>query len=398
MFRITTNGVFTNLFTFAGTNGNDPVSGLRLGTNGLFYGTTQQGGSNNFGTVFKITGDGALTTLFCFNGTNGALPVAGLTLGSDGAFYGATAGGGTNAGRFDNGCGTVFKITADGTFTSLVSFDSTNGNQPIGTLALGSDGSFYGTTFGGGTTFNSTNDGLGTVFKVTTNGILTSLVSFNGTNGSLPQFGGLIQGSDGAFYGTTSGNFIPGQRGTVFKVTTNGMLTTLVTFTFNNGSDPRGGLVQASDGAFYGTTIGGGTNGGWGTVFKLTANGVFTTLIDFDSNDTSPQGGMIQGSDGTFYGTTGGLNAPDYAGTVFRLCVPSASSPLIMPANQAGNTFGLSWIPLPGRSYQLQCASNIYQTNWADLIGPITPTNGSASVSSLAATNGQGFYRVVLLP
>lgn len=199
--------------------------------------------------------------LSTFNLTNGTTPFAGLCAGKDGNFYGTTTNGGTNGGY-----GTVFKVTTNGLLTSLVSFNNTNGAYPRGTLIFGNDGDYYGTTYYGGS------KSLGTVFKMTTNGVLTSLVSFNGTNGANPA-AGLTLGSDGNFYGTTryggSGNL-----GTIFKMTTNGALTTLASFNNTNGAYPYAGWTPGSDGDFYGTTSGGG-NGTNGTVVKLVVPPMF---------------------------------------------------------------------------------------------------------------------------
>ena len=225
------------LCSFNGTNGASPEAALTLGNDGNFYGTTSQGGSTNsiypngLGTVFKVTTRGVLTTLVSFNFTNGAFPLAALTLGNDGNFYGTTQCGGITNPSFPSGMGTVFKVTANGTLTTLVSFNFNNGANPYAALTLGADGNFFGTTPNGGSSYNE-----GAVFKVTTNGTLTTLVSFKGTNGAEP-FAALTLGTDGIFYGTTSSSY-PSGMGTVFKVTTNGTLTTLVSFNFTNGAGP----------------------------------------------------------------------------------------------------------------------------------------------------------------
>ena len=139
------------------------------------------------------------------------------------------------------------------------------------------DGSFYGTTSAGGV------HGYGTVFKITPAGRLTSLHSFeSATNGANPN-AGLVQATDGNFYGTTSGGGVNG-HGTVFKITTSGRLTTLHSFDSTDGAAPIAGLVQATDGNFYGTTSEGGING-YGTVFKLNPARRLTTLHNFDLTD-----------------------------------------------------------------------------------------------------------------
>ncbi len=233
----------------------------------------------------------ALTTLVNFDSYQGNSPKAGLVQGSDGNFYGTTAEGGSSGG------GTVFKMTPSGALTTLVNFGysysnnffSNNGASPTAGLVQGSDGNFYGTTtFGGGIA------GSGTVFKMTPTGLLTTLVTFDMANGAYP-YAGLIQGSDGDFYGTTSygGEKCTGYSdlgcGTVFKMTPSGALTTLFSFlvdsatnTFPNGYFPTAKLVQGSDSNFYSTTVGGGSSEGGGAVFKMTPTGVLTTLVNFD--------------------------------------------------------------------------------------------------------------------
>jgi uncharacterized repeat protein (TIGR03803 family) len=247
------------LCSFNNANGAFPYAGLTLGSDGNFYGTTGEGDSGIYGTVFKVTTNGTLTTLVYFYGTNGAFPRAALTLGNDGNFYGTTSGGGSS------NCGTVFKVTTNGTLTTLVSFSGTNGWGPRAALTLGNDGNFYGTTGEGGKTHSEYSSGMGTVFKVTTNGTLTTLVFFNFYYNGVNPEAALTLGNDGNFYGTTSGGR---DYGTVFKVTTNGTLTTLVYFYNANGAYPYAGLTLGNDGNFYGTTAQGGS-GIYGTVFRL---------------------------------------------------------------------------------------------------------------------------------
>jgi uncharacterized repeat protein (TIGR03803 family) len=315
VFRISTNGALTSLYSFTGTNdGANPTAGLLQGRDGYFYGTTYYGGTNNSGTVFKISTNGALTSLYSFtHGTDGEYPFLGLVQGSDGNFYGTTSGGGSTGGEYPFSPGTVFKIGSNGVLTTLYSFTGGNdGANPYAVLVQGSDGNFYGTTEYGGT------NGVGTVFKMSANGALTSLYSFTGTNDGANPVRGLVQGSDGNFYGTTQNGGTNGW-GTVFKITTNGAVTTLYSFAGgNDGANPEAVLVQGSDGNLYGTTQNGGTNG-WGTVFKITTNGALTSLYSFTGgNDGAYPHGLVQGNDGNFYGMTvdGGLGG---VGTVLRL-------------------------------------------------------------------------------
>ena len=243
------------------------------------------------------------STLASFNVTDGAQPSGPLVQGADGSFYGTTYDGGAN------NSGTVFKITPSGMLTILYSFGGAGdsvGASPDAGLVQASDGNFYGTTSQGGV-------GLGGgVFKITPGGVLTTLYTFTrSTDGEHPE-AALLKATDGNFYGTTSGSGVNGTApaGTIFKITPQGMLTTLYTFSGADGSQPSG-LVQAADGNFYGTTSGGGANR-LGTVFKITPGGTLTMLHSFTGNpDGSKPAGLIQGTDGNFYGTT--------QNTIFRI-------------------------------------------------------------------------------
>ena len=298
------------LHSFNGTGGQYPEAGLVQARDGKFYGTTYDGGASGDGTVFKITPSGRLTTLHSFDGTDGSLLIAGLVQAANGDFYGTTfEGGPSNTCR--GGCGTIFKITPSGTLTTLHSFDSSDGSNPQGALVQATDGKFYGTTSGGG------DNGFGTVFKITPSGRLTTLHSFDFYMDGASPVAGLVQARDGKFYGTTYDGGANGY-GTVFKITPSGTLTTLHTFDGTDGSLPYAGLVQATNGKFYGTTEEGGANG-YGTVFTITPSGTLTTLHSFDITDgATPVAALVQATNGNFYGTTyyGGTNG---YGTVFKI-------------------------------------------------------------------------------
>jgi uncharacterized repeat protein (TIGR03803 family) len=348
VFKISPNGgPVKTLYSFCSQGdlcGSTPEAGLVQGTGGNFYGTTFFGGANNGGTVFKITPTRALTTLYnCSQGVC-LYPRAGLVQATDGNFYGTTTEGGANTGcgRVFRGCGTVFKITPTGTLTTLYSFCSqggtacTDGSLPDAALVQATGGNFYGTTPAGGA------NGYGTVFKITPSGTLTTLYSFCSqggtacTDGATP-FAGLVQATDGNFYGTTRNAGANGDYGTVFKITPSGTLTTLYSFCSQSGCTdgvvPGIGLVQATDGNLYGTTSSGGANmtdyfaSRCGTVFKITPSGTLTTLHSFNGTDgADPEAGLVQDTNGMFYGTTnsGGNNGDCYgngSGTVFSLSV-----------------------------------------------------------------------------
>src|SRR6476661_2409528 len=200
----------TTLHSFNGGDGRSPEATLVQGSDGNFYGTTPLGGAHAKGTVFKIDSTGSLTTLHSFSGfpADGAVPVAGLVQGTDGNFYGTTTSGGAHH------KGTVFKIDAAGTFTTLHSFSGspTDGANPVAALVQGSDGNFYGTTPSGGEHFQ------GVVLRISQGPALTVLHSFSGhpAEGAVP-FAALVQGSDGNFYGTTALGGAHG-AGTVFNL------------------------------------------------------------------------------------------------------------------------------------------------------------------------------------
>jgi uncharacterized repeat protein (TIGR03803 family) len=198
---------------------------------------------------------------------------------------------------------------ASTTRETLYSFKGPEGAIPIAGLIQASDGNFYGTTDAGGVY------GQGTIFKMSTNWIPTTLISFDGTNGSNPK-AELLEATDGLFYGTTFGTAT--NSGTIFRLTANGRLTTLKTFGGTNGAGPMCQLIQASDGMFYGTTFSGGINTN-GTVFRMTTNGVLNTLVFFTgTNGSAPAAGLVQAADGNFYGTTSG-GGDNGHGTIFRM-------------------------------------------------------------------------------
>ena len=275
---------FRTLNSFSGgPDGSSPRSGLSLGNDGRLFGTTYYGGTNGFGTVFCVSPDGAISPLYSFpGGTNGANPTGGLALGPDGNFYGTTYYGGIM------NDGTVFRITPEGSLTPLHSFGTVHngagalvdGVSPVGTLLLADDGRFYGTTANGGTNSN------GTVFRLTTNGVLTELHAF-----------GASLDPDGISL---------------------------------DGGYPVAKLFQGAGHALYGTTLYGGTNNS-GTVFTVSTNGsFFSSLHQFsaggaaapffftNSDGAGPWGSLVQSGDGSLYGTTSADGVNGY-GTIFKI-------------------------------------------------------------------------------
>jgi uncharacterized repeat protein (TIGR03803 family) len=332
----------TTLHSFDGADGSGPVEALVQGIDGNFYGAAPYLGANGFGTIFKITPNGTLTTLHNFDGTDGEVPNAALIQAANGDFYGTTSYGGAY------GSGTVFKITPSGTLTTLYSFcgqsGCPDGQYSFGPLSQATNGDFYGTTFYGGAY------GGGTIFKITPHGALTTLYSFcslsgcaDGSNPYAPP----VQATNGDLYGTTgyggtSSACSTVGCGTVFKITLSGTLTTLHTFDGTDGAELFAGLIQATNGDFYGVTFGGGANYS-GTVFTITPSGTLTTLHNFCAQSGCPAGegptGLVQATNGDFYGVTNYAGA-NSAGTVFKITPAGRLTTVYSFCSQSGCTDG----------------------------------------------------------
>ncbi len=381
IFAITTNGTFTPLYSFGAiTNaqgfaldGSTPFGGLIQGRDGNFYGTTTYGGIINEGTVFKFSTNGTLTTLYSFtgDGTNddGANPdTAPLVEGAPGVFYGTTYYGGTN------NDGTIFEITAQGSLTTLCEFVSTNtGLNPRAGLNFGNDGYLYGTTSGGGP------NGDGTVFKISTNGILTTLVQFNGTNGLFP-YCALVPGLSNILYGTT---YLGGANndGTVFQLNTNGQLTTLYTFTAgSDGSNPYGGVIRDNAGNLYGTTLYHGNKGGYGTIFRLRDTSIPTLAI------TSPAANQHSSND--VFSVTGTARDNANVANVFYSLNSSSWSSAVTANSWSNWTAQVTLVPGTNslQAYAMDGAGNLSITSAVSFVyilsAPLTVlTNGPGTVS-----------------
>ena len=312
--------VFFSLISVASAAslGKNPAAGLVEGTDGALYGTTSNGGTNDLGTVFRIDPNGLITTLINFTGTAGAnpgaIPLGPLVFGNDGKLYGTTSEGGANdfGARLSRECqrsyGTALYFgTGPG-----------DGANPKGKLIQGADGNYYGMTSGGADLSLI----FGTIFRITPNGSETVLFKFTGAEGAFPT-GGLVQGRNGNFYGVA---FAGGDHGigTIFKVDPLGTLTLLYSFSGeSDGSNPQGELVEdpTNVGIFYGIASNGG-DFGYGTVYKVDTAAmpvVPVTLAAFDGSTlgANPHSSLALGTDGFLYGTTftGGTNN---LGTVFK--------------------------------------------------------------------------------
>ncbi len=348
IFEITPSGTLTTLYDFCVQSGcpdgAEPLVGLTQDTNGSLYGTTSGGGNSDFaGTVFKITLRGDLTTFGNFAGN-------GLIEATNGFLYGTSRTGGTY------GAGTIFKMSPGGKVATLYNFCAQSGcaEGPNSPLVQATNGNLYGTTYGGGA------NGYGTVFRVTPSGVVTILYSFCSrsgcADGSNPA--GLVLGADGDLYGTTAAggatDCLTAGCGTIFKITPSGSLTTVYTVcatgcTTSSPVMPEGGLVQATDGNFYGTSYFGGVNnfnaGGYGTIFKIAPSGQLTSLYSFCSQTGCADGAfptlapLVQATNGDIYGVTPNGGSPacyEGCGTVFRLSV--GLGPFIETLPLAGKT------------------------------------------------------------
>jgi uncharacterized repeat protein (TIGR03803 family) len=361
---------YTVLYTNPSTPGvaNPADQAIAQGRDGDMYTTSTYGGTD-YGTFFKFTPAGAVTVL---NDTVGGFIASGVTLGTDGNFYGTDQDlGPTGGGCGFSGCGQIYKMTPAGVETVLYNFtnSATDGYDPHSAPIEATNGKFYGTTpysagnyisvaysvtstpgsfetvhvfansegqdiFAGfvqgsdGNLYGVASDqganGYGTVFKMTTAGVVTVLHNFDDSDGNYPYLP-LIQASDGNFYGTTAYGGAYG-AGVVFKITPSGTYTLLHSFepSINEGNQPSSALLQATDGKLYGTTFYGGPYGNDGTIFNITTGGTFTTLYNFCpvtgcADGAGPNAPLKQNTNGVLYGTTYNGGGTCNCGVVYSL-------------------------------------------------------------------------------
>jgi uncharacterized repeat protein (TIGR03803 family) len=393
VFRYAVNGDYTVLTNFDYTHGGVPDGQLLRLADGSFLGTTLDGGAHSHGNIFRVATNGLLSTVYDFgsvtnvNGLSldGDQPWTGLTLAPDGNYYGTTFEGG------DHNAGVIFGVTTNGMLTNVVSFDGISGGYPQGAnLILGPDGNLYGTTRYG---TSSTN---GSVFSFTPGGGLNTIYTFSGApDGSNPQ-AGLTLGSDGYFYGTTiSGGLF--DAGTIFKITTTGLLTSLYSFDRINGAQPTATLVLGKDGSFYGTTLHGGSTGN-GVIFRFSTDGTYTNLHSFTgvADGAYPDCGLTLGPDGNLYGVAefGGAGGN---GTLFELIL-SDPAPVLLSVKPTNNVIALSWSAVAGRIYQLQSNVDLRQNVWSNVGLPVRATNSIVAAIDPSALVARRFYRVAMLP
>jgi len=299
---------------FNGSNGENPDS-MVMGANGNLYGAT------DFGTIYEISpSTGAITTVASFN--TGGAPTHGSVdfVDSGGNLYGTLEQDG------GDGYGMVYEVVnGSGVVTTLATFSDSNGNDP-NSLTVDGSGNLYGTTLG-------SSGGYGTVFEIVHgSGAITTLASFTGINGANP-IGGLILDGNGNLYGTTE-NGGANDDGTIFEVVSGSdAITTLATFDATNGSSPQGGVVMDGSGNLYGTTEYGGANGD-GTIFQLgIGNSTITTLVSFDGSDGAmPLCGVLVDNQGNLMGATA------YGGSGYVAGNPASGEGTVFELPQGGST------------------------------------------------------------
>jgi uncharacterized repeat protein (TIGR03803 family) len=337
-----TTGSITLQDSFDGTNGSYPTAALTAAGNGLYYGTTEYGGTSNNGAIFEFdSANGSITLKGSFDGANGSNPYAALTAAGNGLYYGTTLQGGAS----NNGA--IFEFdpanSANGSITLKGNFDGANGTRPYAALTSAGNGIYYGTTENGG------GNGSGGIFEFdpanSANGSTTLKGNFNVANGSRP-YAALAAAGNGIYYGTTYGGGTNFNGGIFAFDSANGSITLQGSFDFNNGSNPYAALTAAGNGIYYGTTYGGGANFNGGIFAFDSANGSINLLASFDGTNGSdpygPYAALTAAGNGFFYGTTpnGGAN---YQGAIFafdsgvRDPVPGP-----LPLMGAGAAFGWS--------------------------------------------------------
>ena len=324
----------TNLASFNTTDGKSPLAGLTFAPDGLAYGTTEQGGVSGLGAIFRITPGVSLRSVVSFVSNSGSFLRAALTAAPDGSMIGTSFDGGSN------GDGSVFRLAPDGTFSPIASFTGPDGANPYGSVVALADGTLYGTTYKGGSSER------GTFYRITADGTVQPLIKFGGAVtaplGTNPR-GALVRSGNDFFGVTEKGG--ANDKGTIFKITVSPIgstvpatLTTLLEFSGTTGEFPYGGLTDGGDGFFYGTTIKGGANG-FGTFFKINAAAAHTKLYDFTSANPTPSSTLVKAASGAvFYGTSDPTSVEPASGTGSGTVFQLSSSTLTTLYAFTGNT------------------------------------------------------------
>jgi len=396
IYALSTAGAETAIYDVPTGGGQGSIcdSGVIQGTDGNLYGVCVQGGtgtacSNNCGTVYRFSG-GMADILHNFQGgTDGAWPDGPMIQASDGNFYGITEYGGSSA--CAEGCGTIFKITSAGAYSIFHTFKNTasDGYGPQPGLVQGKDGALYGAAY-----LTATG---GAIFRITLAGKISYIHTFTATVDNSCPNGGLTLGSNGDLYGTTPGSCAGDafEYGTVYELTDTGTFTPLHAFSgpAGDGDNPIGGMIQATDGNFYGLTM--GTNpagdGGAGSLYQMTPAGAVTLLHTFNyETDFSNPLALVQHTDGTIYGVAANNNCPSGEcglGGVFTLGISAKAFVKLQSTSGA-----------PGAEINI-IGQNLNQATAVDFNGTAaaftvsSPTQIVATVPAAAAT---GFVTVKL--
>lgn len=391
-FEMTPSGAITffpntNSPAIAGLN-----SELAPTDDGGFYATTTTNSSlpPSRGLILKLTSSGQISTVFNFrNSLDGGRPSS-IRRGLDGFFYGVTTG--TNAVAFPPAYyQTIFRFATNNTLTTLYSL--TNGTEFSGAPVQGVDSFLYGATALEipGSPFSDVTYRV-SFYRLSTNGDFTTLYTRSNSPAKATE---LIFGSDGSLYGgigaAPATGFTGAKSGSIFRITTAGVFSNLFTFNSTNGFDFVDPLVLAVDGSLYGTSSGRSINGLNGAIFHLSTNGVLTTLMTFHGSEIGPTSPLVQASDGNLYGTGGMLGT--VAGIVFRLVPPTAISTLIVSNGVAA----LTWNSFTNGIYRIEYKSNLIDPAWTVLGSTLTSTGSTATLLD-HSTDPQRIYRVVLLP
>jgi uncharacterized repeat protein (TIGR03803 family) len=417
---------FTTLPPRAGPSNSDGIipTGLISGSDGKLYGTASRGGSNGFGAIFKLNIDGSgFTNLYSFAASDGQNPQGGVIQGPDGMLYGTAQNGGAN------GSGTVFKVGPDGEnftvlydFTALIGGTNSDGIQPSSGLVLSGDTLYGATRYGGpsGSIRSVVQQpmGSGTLFSLKTNGtgfkVLHSFDWFSNdslaptNNDGASPYAALILGRDGRIYGTApeagAGGF-----GTIFSTGKDGSNYTVLyafgtplhTYFSGYGLYPYGGLVEGDDGKLYGAAYSGGyvPNGGYyaGTVYRLNRDGSGLALLhNFASPDpvtktnvdgANPFATLLKGNDGKMSGATS-AGGPNNSGTLF-----SFSPPIALEIAASNRFVQLTW-PISATNFFLEtCDKLSFNSTWTTLANNIG-IDRDDFILTLSATNASAFFRL----
>jgi uncharacterized repeat protein (TIGR03803 family) len=270
-------------------------------------------------------------------------------------------------------------VSRSQTYTTIAVFNQTNGRAPFANLIQATDGNFYGTTYLGGTS------DLGTVFRLTPKGVITTLYSFTGNdgNGIYPEIG-LLQASDGNLYGATSGGGTD-ECGTIFRITLEGVLTTVHQY---GAPGSVNFLMEASNHHLYGASVLGGT------VFEMTLAGDYSTLHTFDGNDGGEPTSIIQGTDGNLYGTAESGGDMGY-GTIFKITPDGDFATLLYFDGTDGSTPAAPLLQaLDGNFY-----GTTYDGTGAALFGTafkITPAGSLTTLHRFGGAEGASLHTALI--